>query len=45
MPLLFDDLVGAGKDRWWHRQPKRLGSLQVDHQLEGRRLVDWQIRR
>ena len=38
---LFDDLVGAGEDRWRDCQAERLGGLQVDHQLESRRLLDW----
>jgi len=43
--VLFNDLVSAGEDRWWHRQPKRLGSLQVDQQLKSRRLLDWKVGR
>jgi hypothetical protein len=40
----FDDLVGAGEDRWRDGQAECVGRLQVDHQLElgwllGRRLV------
>src|SRR6516225_7440422 len=36
----FDDLVGAGEDRWRNRQAQRLGGLEVDDQLELRRLLD-----
>jgi hypothetical protein len=32
-------LVGTGEQRWWHLEAKRLGGLEVDHQLVfGRRL-------
>jgi hypothetical protein len=40
---LFDDLVGAGEDRWRHGQPERFGGLEIDDQLEVGRLVDGQI--
>jgi hypothetical protein len=30
---LFDHLVGAGKQRWWHSDAQYLGGLEVDHQL------------
>src|SRR6516162_2182127 len=40
---LFDDLVGAGEDRWRDCQAERLGGFEIDHQLEGRRLLDRQI--
>jgi hypothetical protein len=36
----LDDLVGAGEDRRWDRQPERFRGLQIDHQLELRRLLD-----
>jgi DnaB-like helicase N terminal domain len=36
---------GSGEDRLWDRQTECLGGLQVDHQLEGRRLLDRQIGR
>jgi hypothetical protein len=41
----FDHLVGAGKDRGWHGEAKRLGGLQVDDQLEFCWLLDRQIGR
>src|SRR6516162_1219483 len=39
----LDDLVGAGEDRGRHRQAQRLGGLEIDDQLEGRRLLDRKI--
>jgi hypothetical protein len=45
MRLLFNDLVGAGEDRWRDCQPERLRSFEIDHQLEGRRLRNRQIGR
>ena len=39
----FDDLVGAGEDRWRDRQAERLGSREVDDQLECRWLLHRQI--
>jgi hypothetical protein len=36
----FDHLVGAGKDRLWDRQTERFGGLEIDHQLEPRRLLN-----
>src|SRR5206468_4630979 len=41
----FDDLVGAAKDRLRNGQPQRLGSLEVDDQLEFGRLLDRQVGR
>src|SRR5262249_43265293 len=40
---LFDHLVGEGEQLVRHREPERLRSFQVDHQLEPSRLHDWQI--
>jgi hypothetical protein len=31
---LLDHLVGAGEQRWWHVEAERLGSFEVDRQLE-----------
>ena len=42
---LFDHLVGAGEQRWGHFEAERLGSLQIDHQLEIGRLLDRQVGR
>jgi hypothetical protein len=39
----FDHLVGAGDQRWRHLQPERLGSLEVDDQLELVRLLHRQV--
>src|SRR6266478_975364 len=41
----FDDLVGAGEDRWRHGQAERLGGVEVDDQFKCRRLLHWQIGR
>ena len=41
----FDHLVGAGEDRWRDGDAELLGSLEIDDQLEGRRLLDRQIGR
>src|SRR6266446_968406 len=38
----FDHLVGASEDRWRHGEAERLGGVQIDHQLEGGRLLDRQ---
>ena len=35
--------VGAGEDRWRDCDAERLGSVEVHDELEGRRLLDWQI--
>src|ERR1700686_2844517 len=42
---LFDDLVGAGEQGRRHGQADRLGGLQIDDQLEPRRLLDRQVGR
>src|SRR6267142_3243301 len=41
---LLDHLVSPLEQRLGDRQPERLRGLQVDHQLELRRLLDRQIR-
>ena len=43
--LLFDHLVGAGEQRWWHFEAKRLGGLKVDDHLEFGRLLNWKLGR
>lgn len=42
---LFDDLVGAREKGLRHREAERLRGLQVDHQLEVRRLLHREIGR
>jgi hypothetical protein len=37
--FLFDHLVGAGKECMWNRKAQCLRGLEVDHQLELRRLL------
>src|SRR5215470_2221708 len=44
LPALLDHLVGAHQHRSRHSEAQRLGGLEVDDQLEGRRLLDRQIR-
>src|SRR5271169_3754838 len=41
----LDHLVGAGKDRWRHSEAEFAGGFEIDDQLEGSRLLDWQIGR
>src|SRR5262245_15184241 len=40
---LLDHLGSAGEDRWRHVEAERFGSLEVDSQLEDRRLLYRQI--
>src|SRR5258707_5160925 len=40
---LLYDLVGLGEECRWNINAERLGGLEVDDQLEGRRLLDRQI--
>src|SRR6266849_6355239 len=42
---LPNHLVRADQQRLWNRQPERFSSLEVDDQLELRRLLDGQIGR
>jgi hypothetical protein len=39
----FNDLVGTGEDRWRNGEAERFGSVEIDDQLEGRRLLHRQI--
>src|SRR5262245_49241504 len=41
--FLFDHLVGAGEERRWHSNAKRLGGFHINDQLETSRLLDRQI--
>src|SRR6476660_5920326 len=41
--FLFDHLVGAGEERRWHSNAKRLGGFHIDDQLETSWLLDRQI--
>src|SRR6516165_5255303 len=42
---LFDHLVGASEQRWWDRQPERLGGFKVDDEIELGSPLHWQILR
>src|SRR5947207_5845923 len=42
-PALLYDLVGLGEKCRWNINAERLGGLEIDDQLEGRRLLDRQI--
>src|ERR1700730_7842357 len=44
-PASFDDLVGAGEDRWRNGKAERLCGLEIDHQLEGCRPLHRKISR
>jgi hypothetical protein len=44
-PVLLNDLVGADKDRWRHGEAEFFRGLEVDDQLQLRRLLDRQIGR
>jgi hypothetical protein len=38
---LFNDIVGARRERRRHVKAERLGSLEVDYELEFCSLIDW----
>src|SRR5215472_4564680 len=40
----FDHLVGAGEQRRWYGEAKRLRRNQVHDEIELSRLLDWQLR-
>ena len=39
----FDRLVGAGQQRRRRGEAERLGGLEIDHQLEFGRLLNWEV--
>jgi hypothetical protein len=43
--VLFDHLIGAGKQRWRNGQAERLCCLEVDHELEFCGLDHWKVGR
>jgi hypothetical protein len=42
---LFDHLVGAGEQRWWHGETEGPRGLEVNHQLVLGRCLHWQVGR
>jgi hypothetical protein len=42
-PPLLDHLIRLDQHRLRDRQPKRLGGLEIDDELELGRLLDWQV--
>jgi hypothetical protein len=42
---LLNHLIRPLQERRWDRQAERPGGLEVDDQLEFRRLLDWQVAR
>src|SRR5215472_1563581 len=43
--LSLDNLVGEGEQGGGHGKAEQLSGLEIDHELELRRLLDWDIRR
>src|SRR5215467_14192494 len=43
--LLLDHLIGASEQCGRHVEAERLGSLEIDTEVEMRRLLEWQVRR
>jgi hypothetical protein len=43
--VVFDHLVGSGKQRLWNAETKRFGGLEIDDQLDLDGLLDRQISR
>src|SRR5438132_6808328 len=40
---LLDHLIRPRQQRWRDREAEGLGGLEVEAELEGRRLLDWQV--
>src|SRR5262245_12319694 len=40
---LFDHLVGACEQGWWHSDAERIRRREIDDELEFSRLLDWHI--